>query len=121
MSNTDSILTSIKSMLGIQEDYTHFDNDIVTYINSVFLTLMQIGVGPAEGFMITDKTDEWTDYIEDGPLLNSVKSYVYLKVKLLFDPPLNTSTTESINRIIAEFEWRINHQVDVRKEADQNE
>ena len=107
-----SILTSIKKMLGIAEDYTEFDEDIITHINSVFLNLTQLGVGPEEGFMIEDDTAVWEDFIDNSVQLQAVKTYVYLKVKLLFDPPLSSSVTESINRMIAELEWRLNAAVD---------
>ena len=103
-----SILTSIKKLLGVAEDYAEFDEDIMTHINSVFLNLTQLGVGPEEGFMIEDNTAEWVDFINDSIQLQAVKTYVYLKVKLLFDPPLSSSVTESINRMIAELEWRLN-------------
>ena len=107
-----SILTSIKKLLGVAEDYVEFDEDIMTHINSVFLNLTQLGVGPEEGFMIKDDTAEWEDFIKDSIQLQAVKTYVYLKVKLLFDPPLSSSVTESINRMIAELEWRLNAAVD---------
>lgn len=107
-----SILTSIKKLLGVAEDYAEFDEDIMTHINSVFLNLTQLGVGPEEGFMIENDTAEWGDFINDSVQLQAVKTYVYLKVKLLFDPPLSSSVTESINRMIAELEWRLNAAVD---------
>ena len=107
-----SILTSIKKMLGIVEDYTEFDEDIITHINSVFLNLTQLGVGPEEGFMIEDDTATWEDFIDDSIQLQAVKTYMYLKVKLLFDPPLSSSVTESFTRMIAELEWRLNVAVD---------
>ena len=107
-----SILTSIKKMLGIAEDYTEFDEDIITHINSVFLNLTQLGVGPEEGFMIEDDTATWEDFIDDSIRLQAVKTYMYLKVKLLFDPPLSSSVTESFTRMIAELEWRLNVAVD---------
>ena len=107
-----SILTSIKKLLGVAEDYTEFDEDIMTNINSVFLNLTQLGVGPEEGFMIEDNTAVWEDFINNSTQLQAVKTYVYLKVKLLFDPPLSSSVTESINRMIAELEWRLNAAVD---------
>lgn len=103
----ESILTSIKKLLGITEEYEHFDADLIMHINSVFLNLTQIGVGPTEGFMIEDKTSEWSDFIEDSIQLQAVKSYMYLKVKLLFDPPLSSAVIESTNRMIAEYEWRL--------------
>ena len=107
-----SILTSIKKMLGVAEDYTEFDEDIITHINSVFLNLTQLGVGPEEGFMIEDDTSVWEDFIDDSIQLQAVKTYMYLKVKLLFDPPLSSSVTESFTRMIAELEWRLNAAVD---------
>ena len=108
----DSILNTIKKQLGITEDYTVFDSDLVMHINSVFLTLSQLGVGPDEGFFIEGKTDSWTDYIDEGVLLNSIKTYAYLKVKLLFDPPGSSYAIDAINNIIKELEWRINVQVE---------
>lgn len=104
----ESILTSIKKLLGIDEEYTQFDSDIIMHINSVFLNLTQLGVGPSEGFLIEDDTSTWDDFIGDSNQLQAVKSYVYLKVKLLFDPPLSSSVTESMNRMISELEWRLN-------------
>ena len=108
----DSILTSIKKLLGIEEEYTQFDSDIIMHINTVFLNLTQLGVGPAEGFLIEDDSATWDDFIGDSNQLQAVETYVYLKVKLLFDPPLSSSVTESINRIISELEWRLNVAVD---------
>ena len=84
----ESILTSIKKLLGIEEEYTQFDNDIIMHINTVFLNLTQLGVGPSEGFLVEDDTATWYDFIGDSNQLQAVKSYMYLKVKLLFDPPL---------------------------------
>lgn len=103
----ESILTSTKKLLGITEEYEHFDKDIIMHINTVFLTLNQIGVGPEEGFLIEDETAEWVDFIQDSAQLQAVKSYIYLKVKLLFDPPLSSAVIESTNRMIAELEWRL--------------
>lgn len=104
----ESILTSIKKLLGITEDYTHFDADIVMHINTVFMTLTQLGVGPSNGFIIEDKTAIWSDFIEDPTKYQAVKSYMYLRVKLLFDPPTNSALIEAINRQISEYEWRLN-------------
>lgn len=108
----ESILTSIKKLLGIEEEYTQFDADIIMHINTVFLNLAQLGVGPSEGFLIEDDTAIWEDFIGDSSQLQAVKTYMYLKVKLLFDPPLSSSVTESMNRMIAELEWRLNVAVD---------
>ena len=104
----ESILTSIKKLLGITEEYDQFDPDIIMHINSVFMILTQLGVGPAEGFSIEDDTAVWTDFIQDIKKLESVKTYIYLKVKLLFDPPLSSAVIDSTNRLINELEWRLN-------------
>lgn len=108
----DSILTSIKLLLGITEDYEYYDGQLIAHINSVFMILTQLGVGPPEGFLIHDKTDKWSDFLSDDKKIELVKSYVHLKVKLLFDPPSSSVVTESINRMINEFEWRINAQAE---------
>jgi len=108
----NSILTSIKELLGITEDYTHFDNAIVMHINSVFTILNELGVGPKEGFSIKDKQASWEDFLPEDLSIEAVKSYIYLKVRLLFDPPTNSALIESINRQISEFEWRLNVAVD---------
>lgn len=110
----ESILISIKKMLGIDEEYTHFDADIIMHINSVLMILTQLGVGPAEGFVIEDDTSTWVDFIPEANAaqLHAVKSYIYLKVRLIFDPPLSSAVVESMNRQISEFEWRLNVAVD---------
>ena len=104
----DSILTSIKKLLGIAEDYEHFDQDLIIHINSVLSVLTQLGVGPSEGFSIEDENATWDDFRPEDKRLSSIRSYVYMKVKLLFDPPLSSSVMESMNRMISEFEWRLN-------------
>ena len=105
----ESILTSIKKLLGIEKDYNQFDTDIIIHINSVFSTLTQLGVGPEEGFAIEDDTSIWTDFTEDNMLIESVKSYMYLKVRLLFDiSSLGSATIAAYERQIAEFEFRLN-------------
>ena len=103
----DSILTSIKKLLGIVEDYEHFDPDIVMHINTVLMILNQIGVGPPEGLLITDKTTTWKDFIGDAKNLGSLQSYVYLKVRLLFDPPTTSAVMEAANKLLSELEWRL--------------
>lgn len=105
---TESILTSIKKLLGITEEYEHFDSDIIMHINTVLMILTQLGVGPTKGFTIMDKTSTWSDFLPSDKNFESVKTYVYLKVKLLFDPPLNSVVMECTNRVINELEWRIN-------------
>lgn len=105
----ESILTSIKKLLGIAEDYEHFDEDITMHINSVLMILTQVGVGPEEGFSITGNFETWEDFLgNDASKLMAVRTYVYLKVKMLFDPPQSSAAIESINRLINEFEWRLN-------------
>lgn len=107
----ESILTSIKKMLGIAEEYTYFDADIIMHINSVFMILNQLGVGPEEGFMIEDATSVWSDFIpDDNPVqMEAVKSYIFLKVRLLFDSnTLSSAVIDSTNKLIAELEWRLN-------------
>ena len=105
-----SILTSTKKILGIAEDYTAFDLDIITHINSAFSTLTQLGVGPTSGFMIEDDEAEWGDFLGNDPdfQCNAVKSYVYLKVKQLFDPPTTSYLVTATERQITELEWRLN-------------
>lgn len=104
----ESILTSVKKLLGIPEDYIHFDADIIMHINSVFMILTQLGVGPPEGFSIEDDSAIWEDFISDNTKLQAIKSYVYLRVRLLFDPPQGSAVIDSINRTISELEWRLN-------------
>lgn len=104
----ESILTSIKKLLGIAEEYEHFDADLIMHINSVFVILTQLGVGPSEGFSISDKYSTWDEFIEDDPRLEMVKSYIYMKVKLLFDPPTSSAVMEATNRLTSELEWRLN-------------
>lgn len=111
----DSILESIKKMLGITSSYTVFDNDLIIHINSVFFILNQLGVGPKKPFSISGSSAVWSDFLGDSTDLEAVKTYVYLKVKLLFDPPSTSATIESINKLIAEYEWRLNVQVDPKK------
>jgi len=98
---------SVKKLLGIEADYTHFDTDIIIHINSVFAILAQIGVGPVVGFSISDDTATWADFAPaDEATVWMVKSYIYMKVKLMFDPPVNSAVIESMNKMISEFEWR---------------
>ena len=108
----ESILTSIKLLLGITEDYEAFDQQIIAHINSVFMILTQLGVGPPDGFMITSKVDTWNEFISDEKKMQLVKSYMHLKVKMLFDPPSSSAVMDSTNRMINEFEWRLNLQAE---------
>lgn len=110
----ESILTSIKKLLGITEDYTHFDTDVIMHINSVFMILMQLGIGPAEGFSITGDSEVWSDFLSDATWFESVKSYVYLKVKLIFDPPQSGTLLNAMEKQVSEFEWRCQEEQDFR-------
>lgn len=109
---SDSILTSTKKILGIEADYTAFDPDIIMHINSVFSTLTQLGVGPETGFMIEDATPTWEDLLGTDPRLNAVKQYVFLRVKMVFDPPQSSYAVAAMNDQIKEHEWRLNVQVE---------
>lgn len=104
----ESILNSIKKMLGPSEEYDYFDPDIIIHINSAFMILNQMGVGPDEGFSITDESAVWSDFIPDNKIIELVKSYVYFKVKIMFDPPDRSVVADAINRTISELEWRLN-------------
>ena len=104
----ESILTSIKKMLGITEEYEHFDSDLIIHINSVFMILTQLGVGPPSGFSIQDKSTTWKEFISDETKLQLVKSYMHMKVRLIFDPPLSSAVIASMEKMIAEAEWRLN-------------
>lgn len=104
----ESILTSIKKFLGPTSEYEHFDPEIIMHINSVFMDLKDLGVGPSAGFRIEDDTSVWTDFFAEGETLDAVKSYMYLRVKLLFDPPASSSTVASMERQIDKWEWKLN-------------
>lgn len=103
-----SILTSTKKILGISQDYTAFDLDIITHINTAFSTLTQMGIGPSSGFIIEDDTAVWGDFIGADLEFNSVKSYVFLRVRQLFDPPTTSYLIKAFDDQIKELEWRLN-------------
>jgi len=111
-----SILDSIKKLLGIEADDTSFDEELIIDINSVFMVLNQLNVGPPEGFSISDNTAEWSDFIGERGDIGLIKSYVYLKIKLMFDPPQNSFLVNSIDEQCKEFEWRINVQAENTQE-----
>lgn len=108
---TDSILTSIKLLLGMTEEYTAFDPQIIMHINSVFMILNQMGVGPDEPFMIRGKDEIWAEFMEEGDI-ESVKEYIYCKVRLVFDPPQG-SVIDILNKRVDELEWRLHVEKDV--------
>lgn len=105
----DSILKSTKKLSGVSESCPHFDDQLVAYINSVFLVLKQLGVGPAEGFVITGEFTTWDNFIPDNAVLReATKAYMAAKVRLKFDPPSNSAHLEALKSDIAEYEWRAN-------------
>lgn len=110
----ESILNTIKKMLGPSEEYDQFDTDIITHINTVFMTLTQLGVGPSDGFYIEDDTTTWLEFVPDLTNFQAIKTYIYLKVKLVFDPPQSSAVIESMNKQIAELEWRLNHAAETK-------
>ena len=112
----ESILDSIKKILGIDSRYDAFDEDLVMHINSVFMILRQMGIGPKEGFSINDSSTTWAEYISDLSLLQMVRTYVGLKVRMVFDPPTSSALAEAINKNISELEWRLSVQVDPKVE-----
>lgn len=105
---SENILESTKKILGIASDYDAFDLDVMTHINSALSTLNQLGLGPEEGFMIQDGEEEWGDLLEDDMRLNSIKTYIYLKVRILFDPPSTSFVLTAMQEQIKELEWRLN-------------
>lgn len=102
----ESILNGTKKILGVPEDYAAFDHDILTHINSVFSVLHQMGVGPTTSFYIEDASTEWSEFTTDIAL-NLIRSYVFLKVKMLFDPPTTSFMIAAMEKQISEYEWRI--------------
>lgn len=108
----DGILDTIKKMLGVDAEYEHFDTDIMTNINTSFMTLHQLGVGPEDGFTITGQDEKWVDFIPDTKKMEAIKTYIYLKVKLAFDPPTNSFSIDSYDRQAKEIEWRLNVQAE---------
>lgn len=113
-----SILTSIKKLLGIGEEYTHFDSDIIIHINSVLMTLHQLGIGPEKGYLISSDLETWENFLGTDANLEAVKTYVYLKVRILFDPPASSALLDAMKRQADELEWRLQVQTEImNKEA----
>ena len=113
----ESILTSIKKLLGLPEDYKQFDTDVIMHINTVFMILNQLGVGPENGFRITDKATTWNDYLPEDSDLDGVKTYMYLKVRTFFDPPQNSTLMDAINKQADMLEFRLNVNAENGKEG----
>lgn len=108
----DSILNSVKQSLGISEDVEHFDSDLIMHINSVFAILTQMNVGPDFGYIVTGEFDTWTDFYGNRKDLEFIKTYVYMKVRVIFDPPTSSVIMDALNNRITELEWRIYSAVD---------
>ena len=108
----ESILTSIKKLLGIAEHDTSFDTDVIMHINTVFMFLRRVGVGPEGGFSIEDSSAKWTDFIEDTTKVEGIKTYVYIRVKLIFDPPTTSAILENFKEMARELEWSLNIECD---------
>lgn len=102
----DYILTSIKKLLGIDPKYSAFDDDIIIHINTVFIILNQLGIGPVEGFQVVNGDETWDEFTTTENE-NMVRTFVYLKVRLMFDPPTSSVLIDSINNMLAELEWRL--------------
>lgn len=105
---TDSILNSTKKILGLDATYTPFDLDIITHINATFSVLSQLGIGPTNGFYISDSTVGWDEFDVPENQMRLVQTYLFLKVRMLFDPPTTSYLIEAMNNQIKEFEWRLN-------------
>ena len=106
----DSILRSVKKMLGLDPDYHNFDVDVTLHINSVLMVLTQLGIGPPEGFSVTSEDSTWHEFVGNRPNVEAIKSYVYLKVRLMFDPPANSFVVNSFEKQAEELAWRLNIQ-----------
>lgn len=117
----ESILLTIKQMLGIPSEYSVFDEELAVYINTVIAALRQLGVGPENGFAITGENESWEDYIGDTSMYENVKAYIYLKVRMMFDPPSSSFVLEAFKNQAAEIEWRIYIQADEDKDEGEND
>ena len=108
----DSILVTIKKMLGLQAGYTPFDSEILVFINNAMMILQQLGVGPSEGFTVSSDNEIWSDFIPDGVMLEGVKTYIYLSVKIVFDPPGSSVVMDAMKSLKDELEWRLREQAE---------
>lgn len=109
---SESILNSIKKKLGYDAEYTSFDPDIIMAINAVFNVVTQLGVGPKEGFSISDASATWDDFMTDMTNFNMVKELIFMKVKIIFDPPQSSHAMNAFTEMIKEYECRLNYQAD---------
>lgn len=116
----ESILNSVKKHCGIEADYEHFDQEIISFINATLMTLSQIGIGPEDGFAIADESETWGDYLGDEKTIQqliAVKTYIGLKVRLAFDPPTSSYVLDALKRQADEYEWRLNVQAESLKKT----
>lgn len=118
--NDQSILISIKKLLNIDDDDMAFDTDITILINNEFMTLQQLGIGPEEGFSINEGETTWSDFSTDTTLLETVKAFIYMKVRMIFDPPASSVVADAFNSRIHELEWRLNVQAERNWKDNQN-
>ena len=108
----ESILRDIKKMLGLDLFYTPYDVDVIVLINSALMVLCQLGVGPKKGFIVKDYSSTWEDFLINEVNLEAAKQYVYLKVRIVFDPPNSSAVLTSYEKQIQELEWRLNVQAE---------
>lgn len=108
--DADSILDTVKKMVGVDLVDDSFDMELIIFINDVFSKLNQLAVGPTTTYVIDDRLDKWTDFLLDRADLNMVRTYMYLQVRITFDPPTNPSLLENMMKRIQEYEWRLNVQ-----------
>lgn len=111
----DSILTTIKKLVGVDASYEHFDSDIIMHINTAFMSLQQLGLGPESGYTISSKEEVWSDFLEGKNNYEGVKTYIYLKTRLVFDPPGNSFLIKAIQDQIQELEWRLRSEAELEK------
>lgn len=109
----NSILDEIKKMLGLASDYTEFDQDVVVHINTAIMALQQMGVGISDPFYITGKEQIWDEFLDGHEDLEAVKTYIYLRVRMTFDPPTSSAVIDAMNRTMSELEWRLNVRADI--------
>lgn len=109
---TESILNSTKHALGLTDEYTVFDDVVILHINTAFSEFTQLGVGPKEGYFITDADNVWTEFLGESKRLELTKTCLYMKVKLIFDPPETSFAIDAINKVIERLEWRMNFEAE---------
>lgn len=118
----ENILSDVKNQVGVETDDNAFDKHLIPAINSVFMFLKRMGVGPDEGFMIKpDGNEQWTDFMEESPELEAVKAYIALKVGMMFDPPTSTALAEAKKENIRELEWTLHLSADVMADSEEVE